>query len=149
MRSRPIIWLWISLLLLAGGVYFWQLRSQSPTTANTVPPVTVASVVRPRLATTNQSIVSAAGAPAFLNGQPASTAAAKTNRFAYRLTNTTKSVGQLLRDDHAILLENALIDTRQPLGFAIPQHLQAAADPGSYIVQSADGTAPPASFTVE
>ncbi len=135
MRSRPIIWLLISLLLLAGGVYFWQSRSQSPTTTNPIPPVTAAPAVRPRPATTNHSIVSAAIAPAFLSGQPAS-AAAKTNRFAYRLTNTTKSVGQLLRDDHAILLENALIDTRQPLGFSIPQHLQAAADPGSYIVQA-------------
>lgn len=136
MRNRSLIWLLICLLLLAGGLCFWQLSHPSPTTKHNVPPVATSPAARPRPATTNQSIVSAATAPAFLTGQPASAPAPKTNRFAYRLSNTPKTVGQLVHDDHAILLENALIDTRSPLGFAIPQHLRAAAEPGSYIIQA-------------
>ena len=136
MRNRSLIWLLICLLLLAGGLCFWQLSHPSPTTKHNVPPVATSPAARPRPASTNQSIVSAATAPAFLTGQPASAPAPKTNRFAYRLSNTPKTVGQLVHDDHAILLENALIDTRSPLGFAIPQHLRAAAEPGSYIVQA-------------
>ena len=136
MRNRPIIWLLICLLLLAGGFFLWRLSRPPLTAKNNVLTVATSPAARPRLATTNQSIVSAANAPSFLTGQPASAPPSKTNRFAYRLSNTPKTSGQLLLDDHAIILENALIDTRQPLGFAIPQHLRAAAEPGSYIVQA-------------
>ena len=63
-------------------------------------------------------------------------ASAKTNQFAYRLSNTTKTIGQLVGDRHAILLENALIDTASPLNFSIPKNLQSQGDPGAYIVQA-------------
>ncbi len=63
-------------------------------------------------------------------------AALATNAFALRLSNTPKSIGDLVNDPHAILLENALIDTRQPLNFSIPAHLRAAEDAGDYIVQA-------------
>ena len=39
-------------------------------------------------------------------------------------------------DRHAILLENALIDSSQPLNFSIPKNLQSQGDPGAYIVQA-------------
>ena len=61
---------------------------------------------------------------------------AETNKFAYRLSNTAKSLDQLMRDDKAILLENALIDTRNPLNLSIPANLRSQTDPGAYIVQS-------------
>ncbi len=136
MRARPLIWLLLCLLLLAGGILFWQLRNPSSVTKPNLPLVTTDPATRPHPAAAHSAVVSLANAPTFLSGQPASVAATKTNRFAYRLSNTPKLVGQLLRDDHAILLENALIDTRAALGFAIPQHLRAAAEPGSYIVQA-------------
>jgi len=60
----------------------------------------------------------------------------KTNRYAYRLTNTAKPIGTLVNDRRAILLENALIDTGSPLNLSIPKHLQAQGDPGAYIVQA-------------
>ena len=60
----------------------------------------------------------------------------KTNRFAYRLANTTKPIGELVNDRKAILLENALIDTGSPLNFSIPPQLQSQGDPGAYIVQA-------------
>jgi subtilisin-like proprotein convertase family protein len=45
-------------------------------------------------------------------------------------------LGQLVRSRTAILLENALLDTAQPLALAIPGHLRAQGDPGAYVVQS-------------
>ncbi len=63
-------------------------------------------------------------------------ASAKTNPFAYRLSNTSKTLKQLAGDRHAILLENALIDTTRPLNLSIPNNLQSHGDPGAYIVQA-------------
>ena len=63
-------------------------------------------------------------------------ASASTNPFPWRLSNTTKPLGQLVNDNHAILLENALIDTANPLNLSIPAHLQSQGDPGAYIVQA-------------
>ena len=62
--------------------------------------------------------------------------------FPYRLSNTTKSLGELMRSDKAILLENALIDSSKPVDLAIPDALRAHGDPGSYIIQ-ANGTITP------
>jgi subtilisin-like proprotein convertase family protein len=42
----------------------------------------------------------------------------------------------LAHKDKALLLENALLDTDEPVGLQIPPSLQAQGDPGSYIVQS-------------
>ena len=69
--------------------------------------------------------------------QPSATqhATRNTNRFALRLSNTTTPLRQLQRSDQAILLENALLDTTQPAP-AIPDHLRAQGDPGSYLVQA-------------
>ena len=78
--------------------------------------------------------VAAKPAPGFLTG---------TNRLSFRLSNTPKSLKQLLQDPHAILLQNALIDTKAGLaGLNIPQNLQAKGDPGAYIVQARGPTSP-------
>jgi subtilisin-like proprotein convertase family protein len=60
----------------------------------------------------------------------------KTNKFAYRLTNTAKTIGELAGDRHAILLENAFIDTEVGTALAIPAALKSTGDPGAYIVQA-------------
>ena len=75
-----------------------------------------------------------------LNSPPAAEpvtqhATRNTNQFALRLSNTSAPIGQLQRNDQAILLENALLDTTQPVP-SIPNHLRAQGDPGSYLVQS-------------
>ena len=59
-----------------------------------------------------------------------------TNRAAYRLSNTTKSIAELTGVKHAILLGNAFIDTDAPLDLKIPAHLRAKGEPGAYIVQA-------------
>ena len=65
-----------------------------------------------------------------------STSSSRDPRFPFRLCNTAQSVGQLARNDHAIILENALIDTTRPIDLSIPAALHAGPEPGSYIVQS-------------
>jgi subtilisin-like proprotein convertase family protein len=59
-----------------------------------------------------------------------------TNKFAGRLSNTLKPIGDLVNDSHAILLANAFIDTQLPLNFVFPKNLQPQGDPGAYIVQA-------------
>jgi subtilisin-like proprotein convertase family protein len=60
---------------------------------------------------------------------------AAARRKSYRLSNTRQTLTQLLHNDHAIILRNALIDTSRPLRLDIPAHLRAKGAPGSYIVQ--------------
>ncbi len=137
MRARSFIWLLLGLLLLAGGLYLRRANSASPAATDRVPAAATATSLRQRPAVTNHSVVTAGNAPEFLTRQSTTApAVAKPDPLAFRLSNTPKTSSQLLLDDHAILLENALIDTRSPLGFSIPQHLRAAAEPGSYIVQA-------------
>jgi subtilisin family serine protease/subtilisin-like proprotein convertase family protein len=58
------------------------------------------------------------------------------NPFALRLSNTPTPLGQLVHSPTAILLENALLDTSQPIALSIPDHLRARGDPGAYVVQA-------------
>ena len=84
------------------------------------------------------TVKSASTAPKFLTTAKPSTntGGERPTSFAYRLSNTTKSLDELVHDDKAILLENALIDLRNPLNFSIPKNLQSQGDPGAYIVQA-------------
>jgi len=130
MRSRPFIWILLCLLCLAGAWLLWPRAANTQTKPSALPKVAVPTVTTVRSAST---------APNILTGQTVSTngaTSAKTNQFAYRLSNTTKTIGQLVGDRHAILLENALIDTGSPLNFSIPVHLRSHGDPGAYIVQA-------------
>ena len=54
----------------------------------------------------------------------------------YVLSNTSQPFKELLRRDTALLLENATIDTAEPLALNIPAFLRAEGDPGSFIVQA-------------
>lgn len=60
----------------------------------------------------------------------------KTNQFSYRLSNTPVLLGKLLHDPHAVLLDNALIDTAAKVNLKIPSNLKSKGDPGAYIVQA-------------
>jgi len=56
--------------------------------------------------------------------------------FRFRVTNTARPFDELVHRPSAILLENALLDTAQPLSLPIPDHLRAQGDPGAYLVQA-------------
>jgi subtilisin-like proprotein convertase family protein len=119
------------LLCLLGGAGAWllwhhgrsaaqkQVIAPSAVLARSLSTAPQISPVKPRLAKATKT--------------PASVS---TNEFAYRLSNTSRSLGQLVGDNRAILLENALIDTRLPLDFVFPKNLQPPGDPGAYIVQA-------------
>ena len=128
MRLRPWFWILLCLLIVAGAWFFWP----APQTGNPE---------KKSARTISNSVHSSSTAPDLLAGAATGTNAnqagvVETNRFAYRLANTTKPIGELVNDRHAILLENALIDTGSPLNFSIPAQLQAQGDPGAYIVQA-------------
>lgn len=128
MRRRNLF-LGLAVLLLAVGVgFFIRQASQLGDLATAGKPAAVAPV-----ATRTTTVVSAAGAPALLAGQRA---AGPTDPVTHRFQNTTNKLEALGQDDRAIILENALIDTRQPLDFSIPESLQAAVEPGTYLVQA-------------
>ena len=134
MFRRPLTWFVICLLCLAGALYFWRLGDRWAAEKSATPSAQSAPEKKSS-ATGREVVVSASTSPMVLLTQP-QPAAPKKNKLAYRLSNTTKTAGQLLRNDHAVLLENALLDTAQPISLTIPPHLRAPGDPGSYIVQS-------------
>lgn len=63
-------------------------------------------------------------------------AALNTPSPAARLGKAAAPLSQLVRSPSALLLENALLDTAQPVSPPIPEHLRAQGDPGAYVVQS-------------
>src|ERR1035437_10360715 len=146
MRWRPLTWLLLSVTLFAAAFYFWRLGDQwaARSKAEDRRPKAELAVTQhaPRSTlharhSTPLPLLSQGGN---LNLPPApdpltNHASRITNQFPLRLRNTTASIGQLLRDDHALLLENALLDTTRP-GPSIPDHLRAHGDPGSYLVQA-------------
>jgi hypothetical protein len=145
MRWRPLLWLCLSLSFFVAALYFWRLGEKWRTEKNASRQATLdtqlaapksnggGSAFGPLLTRSGTLNSGAASVPASAN---AATNAAKPSRFANRLSNTTKTLGQLTRSGNAILLENALLDTAQPLALSIPDHLRAQGDPGTYIVQS-------------
>src|SRR6266404_3727523 len=143
MRWRPFTWFLLSVFCFVAAAFFWRLgdewaakkagsRPGSQATNQSLPfkPATnpAAQAMPFHLLTQAGNLNTSSAAPA--------TNSAHAGRFANRLSNTTKPLAQLIRSDHAILLQNALIDTEQPIELSIPEHLRAQGDPGSYIVQS-------------
>ena len=132
MPFKTRTWVIISLLCLLAAAFFWQLAARkeaeqalinaarlatNAAAAPTPPPVPAAPAALPPTAKTNAGN-------------------AATQPFPHRLSNTARSMEELLRLDSAILLGNALLDTALPLNLPIPAHLRAVGDPGSYIVQA-------------
>ena len=127
MKVRSIVSILLVLLVLAAAWLFWPRSSQRAADH--------AVVATDALAT--NSVAAAASAPNHSSvADDVSTSAAVTNRLAFRLTNASKDIETWIRTPHAIVLENALVDTDQKLNLAIPKHLKAAGDPGAYLVQS-------------
>ncbi len=57
-------------------------------------------------------------------------------KFPARARNTPATAGELSRNERAIILRNASVDTRSGQPLRVPENLRAGADPGTYIVQS-------------
>lgn len=124
---RRVVLILLCLLSLATVWLFWPGRTPHAPLAKSSA-MTVSSAAG---AATGSNAVSAAASTA-----SSATNSAATNRLAFRLTNTPKTLGQLTTTPHAILLENALVDTDVKPGLSIPKHLQADGEPGAFIVQA-------------
>ena len=123
MRSRILI---LCALAVAGAWLLWP-RGGAPLSAPR-PIAKVSAPARPAPPAITDTNFTAAKA-----GSPS---AASTNRLAFRLSNTPKTIGQLMTDRHAILLANAFIETDVKADLAIPKHLRATGEPGAYLVQA-------------
>jgi subtilisin-like proprotein convertase family protein len=116
MRLKSRTWFVISLLLFGAGAWMWHYAEKvSLSRHNAGAPKPVSAF--------NAPLIKTAGANAAVP------------RKLYRLSNTRQTLAQLLHNDHAIILRNALIDTSRPLHLDIPAHLRARGAPGSYLVQ--------------
>ena len=137
MRSRRWIWILLCLLLAAGAWLVWfshgrgGLPGRPHETAAAAPAGVSAKRPYPAVAQAKPLTILSTN-----NAEAAKAAAARANEFRYRLSNTSRTIGELASDPHAILLENALIDTGARLNLSIPKALQASGDPGAYIVQA-------------
>ena len=60
----------------------------------------------------------------------------ESNPYPYRLRNTHSPIGEWVRNENAVLLRNALIDTSLGFGLDIPETLKAGDDPQTYIAQA-------------
>ena len=56
--------------------------------------------------------------------------------FPFRLKNTDAPIGELVRNETAVLLRNAFIDTALGSGLAIPSELKSTGDPMTYVAQA-------------
>ena len=134
MQRKSLFWFALSLLCLTGAAYFWQTGEKwnreklaAPATANTN------LLNSTRAVTTN-----AAPQLIALTSSNQNSVASSTNRFAYpyRLTNSSATLTQLIHNEKAILLANALLDTSKSLNLGIPDKLRATPNSGSYIIQA-------------
>ncbi|HEX4264762.1 MAG TPA: LamG-like jellyroll fold domain-containing protein [Verrucomicrobiae bacterium] len=143
-RWRPLTWLLLSLACFIAAFYFWRLGDKwaaqkpaqpaAPASASTNPTAAVVTPVPEEI----KYKKSASTAPVVDLNPPATNAVVSksTNAFAYRLSNTKKTMGELSHNRRAILLENALIDSGESLNLSIPDSLRSHGDPGAYIVQA-------------
>lgn len=149
MRFSPRTWSLLSLMLFVAAAFFWLKGNEYQARKKKAQPAAVAT----NTATSRLDLYSTrfSGVPlAQLNTAPAITPAVLTpsslkngrpdqeqidKLYPHRLRNTSRPLDELMRQDHAILLANALIDTDSGEPIEIPEHLRSKQDPGSYIVQ--------------
>lgn len=125
----------VSLLCFAGAFYFWRQGDLQREARKAAPPSAPGQhQAKPAFTTTTRPSGSTSLIP------PAKSAASKAtakSRYPWRLSNTDKTTGQMLRSPKAIHLMNALLDTSKPVNnLAIPDKLRAPPNNGSYIVQA-------------
>ncbi len=137
MRFSPRTWSLLSVMLFVAAVFFWlkgneyeeRRKKTAPPAHATNSPGHVASL---NLLSTQNAQLAQLTAPS--QNSPAEDEAVE-KLYPDRLRNTKKSLNALMRQDHSILLANALIDTDSGEPVNIPAHLRSQGAPGSYIVQ--------------
>src|SRR5712692_390495 len=140
MHRKIRFWILLCLLAILAAGGGWRFLRPSRRAASTQPSTQIATagplkgLGAGQVAPNAPLLVTGANLPA----AAVTNAAAKAYKspLTNRLSNTSKPIAELMRDDRAVLLRNALIDTSVAAGLPIPAHLRADGDPGSYVVQS-------------
>ena len=136
MRLKTLSWFTLSLLLFLAAFYCWRLGERRAQLLPSPPP-SPTNAVAPTGPGPNVSVADRPAAAAVAGPETGSSSVTNARRpFPFRLSNTTESIGSLTRNESAVLLANALLDTRLAARPEIPAHLRAGGDPESYIVQS-------------
>ncbi len=133
MKIRSYVVVLICLVALLAA-WLWLPRGS-------VPSATVAGNDSAALAVTTSPAPLAAATHSIAAEDTGKNSAAATNRLTYRLSNSPKAntpagYAEFSRTPHAVILENALVDTDAKINFTIPKHLKSQGDPGAYIVQA-------------
>jgi len=136
MLKRPLAWFALSLLCLAGAWFFWKWGDAQVARRRQSAPAATNAAALPRSVRAESTTITpqSTGIPV-VTPATAGRIATNTSALALRLTNSARPYSELLRADHAILLENAALDTAVAARPAIPAHLRSAT-PGAYIVQA-------------
>ncbi|MEI7731269.1 MAG: S8 family serine peptidase [Verrucomicrobiota bacterium] len=134
MDRRTRIWFLTSLALFVAAWCFWQWGNDRQARLVSHPPDSTATPpAANRLA---KGAVSSVPAPTNGVAKPRAFPANQDPQFPYRLANTSQTMDQLVHNDHAILLRNALVDTTLKATIKIPEVLKSNGDPGRYVVQA-------------
>ena len=140
MNMKPRTWALISILCFIGAAVFWRLGERQ-SSLSTPPPPTNAPAPQssvgtpaplPHLPPPQVTLASPPPPPTVVSAP----APAAPEPFPYRLRNTPETIEQLIRNAHAVLLRNALLDTGVAGLPEIPAQLRSQGDPGTRIVQS-------------
>src|SRR5262245_59799433 len=127
MRWRPLTWWLLSAMFFVAAFYFWRLGDKWAAERGAKGEVrgtkaeggSAKGEVRREKEEWQRSVVVTHGAVAGNLNVPPEIAtgtnkpARKESPQAHRLSNTTRSLTELSRRDHALLLENALLDTER------------------------------------
>ena len=134
MRLKSRAWFLISLALFLAAGWVWHLGNEKQRQAVPIPLPGGEPREQRGVALTN----SRSAGSMVLTSTPASNLAPAASLVLHplRLSNTSESLGRLLRSDSALLLRNAFINTTNELELMVPEHLRSQGDPGSYIVQA-------------
>jgi len=134
-RIAPVVLL---AAILGFAVHRWS-RPQPPFTTPAAEAVVAAPVARPasspaepvrlKLTSARARWVAIESIPV---GAPIPGADAQ---FPHRTRNTQARLGELMRNDRAILLRNAMVDTTSEQPVKVPENLRSGEDPGTYVVQ--------------
>ncbi|HKS35651.1 MAG TPA: hypothetical protein VJW76_00575, partial [Verrucomicrobiae bacterium] len=131
MRFTSRTWYLLSALLFVAAVWFWLRGNEEVARRDAARKSGAGQGANPSQLTSVRAVQPGQTNPAGAAAPPASQSG-----FPYRLRNTDDSLDQLGLNDAVVLLDNAFIDTTRSTPVAIPAHLRAEEDPGSYVVQS-------------
>src|SRR5688572_18007283 len=116
MQLKTRTWFLLSLLLFLLAGLFWVVgnrraaRERDAASINVSSNVSSSSLVSSSRLSPSDPRVGAMFARVVTNGATVSGKLSPTNRLAFQVTNTARPLSELVREERAVLLRNALID---------------------------------------